>query len=328
MVSIIISNLNTDLTFLQARLDSVKNQTFLDWECIIVDGFSDNGSWEYLHQATNLDRRFKLYQKPRKGIYNAWNEGIKLAKGNYICIAPSDDTMDKEFIEKMVNVLDQNLQCDMAHCCLRIIDVNGKPAIDGNWDTFLSSKFFGDIMHTKHIRHAPHDGILHAFIKTVYTSITQLLIRKSVFDELGLFIEDGGSIADFEWEMRVSLFINIVHVPEYLTSWRVHNLQATKVETQIAPETYACLRKWVKQNFLLFNSRRPKDTINHSLRDLLYVYRKNEIHFLLKKIAGKNKALNHVYKRFFAHYFPYYNGLESAREYFKTKKMARLIEFI
>ena len=74
---------------------------------------------------------------------------------------------------------------------------------------------------------APFDGLLHLSGATVYTSITQLLIRRNLFDKIGLFESRWGSIGDFNWDMRAGLVANTVHVPDTWGGWRIHGGQAT-----------------------------------------------------------------------------------------------------
>jgi glycosyltransferase involved in cell wall biosynthesis len=126
VVSIILPNLNTPLTFLAARIDTIVNQTYRDWECVVIDGFSENGSWEAIKEQTAKDDRFSYYQRSPKGVYDAWNAGIGQAKGRYIYIATSDDICKPELLEEMVKILDCNPDCGLAHCCLDIIDEDGK----------------------------------------------------------------------------------------------------------------------------------------------------------------------------------------------------------
>lgn len=328
MISIILPNLNTDVRFLTARIQSILSQTYGQWECIIIDGFSNNGSWEYLYNSTKNDDRFRLYQKPKLGIYNAWNEGIKLAKGDYIYIATSDDTMHHQFLSTMVAALENYKSCDIAHCCLQIIDENGRPDYERNWDNFLAAQFFGDLMHRKHIRNAPYDGILHAFIKTVYHSITQLLIRKKVFHDTGLFIEDGSSIADYEWGMRVSLLKNTVHIPEYLATWRYHPSQATKNDLQSDPRTYERLIEWISLNLKKAKKQLPNEFSPYSVRDLTVVYRKNKRSFNLQQLRKKNVYMYRIYQKLFPRHTIYTNGVKEAKQYFKELNLNRLITFI
>jgi glycosyltransferase involved in cell wall biosynthesis len=285
-VSIILPNLNTPIPFLEERVRSIVSQTWTDWECIIVDGYSDNGSWEYLQKIAAKDERFKAYQFKKEGIYKAWNSGIELAKGEFIYIATSDDTMTDNCLEELVKALNKEIECGIAHCSLTIIDENGKPHPVKKWDRFLPSVYFGELMKKPHIRIAPHDGILHCGIKTVYTSIVQLLIRKSLFKKVGLFLTDQGSIADFEWEMRASLAANTVHVPLYLASWRIHALQATTDTIQTTPATYEKLRELVDR---AFEASIREGLLDRKWKrgDLKDIYWKNEYDWAIN--ASKNK---------------------------------------
>ncbi len=328
MVSVILPNLNTDLKFIKPRVQSIINQTYTNWECIIVDGYSTNGSFEYLSNFVGKDERFKAYQKPRKGIYNAWNEGIKLAKGDYIYIATSDDTMHPDFLNKMVSALDQHPTCDLAHCCLEVINESDNLISDNNWSNYLPQQYFGELIAKQHIRYAPHDGFLYAFVKTVYHSVTQLLIRRKIFDDIGFFLEDEGSIADFEWGMRTSLFKNTFHVPEYLATWRVHPQQATQKDIHFHSATYKKLVDWVALNLNLFKKRSLSDFSSASIRELTQVYRQNKRYFMLQRLKKNNILAYKILKKTFYGDLRQTTGLKEAKQYFRVNKLDRLIKVI
>ncbi len=74
---------------------------------------------------------------------------------------------------------------------------------------------------------APSDGLLHLTGEHVVLSITQLLIRRSLFSRTGLFESKWGSVGDFNWEMKAGLLANMVHVPDTWATWRIHSAQAT-----------------------------------------------------------------------------------------------------
>ncbi|MDA3918345.1 MAG: glycosyltransferase [Deltaproteobacteria bacterium] len=227
-LSIILPCLN-HIQFLPDRIESIFSQTFKDWECIIIDGYSDDGSWEYLNEITGVDDRFRLFQEPRNGPYDAWNKGILHAQGKYIYIATSDDSMDSSCLEIMLNNLEANSQCHIAHCCLKIINEGGQ-AHKNQWSHWEKTLFLGDLINKYHIRYSPHDVFMHGGWSTVYTSVTQLLIKRSLFDLTGLFRCNLGSIADFEWGVRASLISNILHIPKYLATWRLHSKQLSDLK--------------------------------------------------------------------------------------------------
>jgi glycosyltransferase involved in cell wall biosynthesis len=228
-------------------MSSIINQTYENWECIVIDGYSNDGTFEYLVENFNHDRRFCFYQYPSNGPYDAWNKGILKSNGDLIYIATSDDTMLETFLEEMIKALDKNKDCDLAHCNLSIIDVNTNSIEPNPWNTYLSTSFYNFYIHTSHKRLAPLDGVLHAFLFTIYTSITQLLIRKKVFYEIGMFSTEYGSLADFLWGMNVSLKFNTIHVPQYLATWRIHPNQLTSSNDFQSAKIFSdCLNMTIK----------------------------------------------------------------------------------
>lgn len=287
-ISVLLPNYN-NRPFLEERIRSVTGQTFPDWELVVYDSHSDDGSWEFFRERAAEDPRIKLHQGPREGLYRAWNECISLARGEYICIAPADDTMDTRFLEEMARALDRHPECGIAHCKLTIIDGAGNPHPDREylWDRFYNVLFFGDLINRKHIRRPPHDGILHCGTRSVYTSITQLLIRKSLFEEVGVFETGFGSVADFEWGMRASLVTGTVHVPEYLAFWRVHDAQATDRGYLYSLRFQRELVRMTARAFRSARSIRPDILKKIPVRALTYFYLKE---LLLLEIGKRNNG--------------------------------------
>jgi glycosyltransferase involved in cell wall biosynthesis len=322
VISIVLPNLNTPLRFLRERLDSITGQTFKDWECVVVDGYSDNGSFEMLDEAARADQRFRMYQRPRKGIYNAWNEGINLSTGDMIYIATSDDTMTMDCLQKMVSALRSHPDCGVAHCNLTIIDEASRPIEKNKWSSYPSPAFFGNLMDVDHVRIAPHDGLLHAFIKTVYQSVTQLLVKREVFDAVGLFLENAGSIADYEWDMRASFHFNVVHIPLYLATWRIHKDQATTRKIHYEPKMYQQLINWVKADYLYWQEKSGAG-LKYNIDELLQIYRHNKRYYTLKKYFGipfLEKAMSRLFPD-----FRYRSGVVEAKDYFSRTNTSSLI---
>ena len=100
-VSIIIATFNAAKT-LSVALDSVLNQTFQDWECIIVDGASKDNTIEIVKSYVERDSRFRYISEPDKGIYDAFNKGWKMAKGEWIHYLGSDDSLIAGGIEALI----------------------------------------------------------------------------------------------------------------------------------------------------------------------------------------------------------------------------------
>src|SRR5688572_8472256 len=227
LVSICVPNLNT-FPFLRERFDSIFQQTFDDWELFVYDSLSDDGSWEFIQEIARTDKRMRIAQGPREGVYPAWNECLRQTNGEYVYIATSDDSMAPDFLEKMVGALEQQRQCELAHSNLVIVDENGERLTRLTWpECTVFADGAPEFLKVPHVRHAPYNGLLQLTGKHAILSITQVLLRRSIFSKVGDFPSRWGSISDFNWEMKAGLVAHMVHVPDTSATWRIHSRQAT-----------------------------------------------------------------------------------------------------
>ena len=113
--------------------------------------------------------------------------------------------MAPDCLSKMVQALEAHPDCDLAHCPLKMITETGGDAFDWWSKGSIFARSSGELFDRMHTRAAPYDGLLHLTGESVYVSITQLLIRRSLFDRIGLFEPRWGSVGDFNWCMRASL---------------------------------------------------------------------------------------------------------------------------
>ena len=99
-VSIIIATYNSEKT-LRVALDSVLAQIYQNWECIIVDGGSEDKTLKILEEYAKLDSRIRYISEPDKGIYDAFNKGWRQALGEWVYYLGSDDVIIADGLEKM-----------------------------------------------------------------------------------------------------------------------------------------------------------------------------------------------------------------------------------
>ena len=110
MISIIVPNYNHK-KFLPQRLNTIFNQTFQDFEVILLDDCSTDDSWEYLKE---YEHHPKVSHCIRNEInsgspFKQWKKGLELAKYDWIWIAESDDCSDLSFLDKMVFNIETSL---------------------------------------------------------------------------------------------------------------------------------------------------------------------------------------------------------------------------
>jgi glycosyltransferase involved in cell wall biosynthesis len=125
-VSVIIPNYNHEI-FLVERIDSVLNQTYRDFEVILLDDCSKDNSRQVIQRYQNhpLVQQTVFNEQNSGSTFKQWNKGVRLARGEYIWFAESDDVAEPDFLEVMVPVLDANPAVGVAKCQSRRIDVDG-----------------------------------------------------------------------------------------------------------------------------------------------------------------------------------------------------------
>jgi len=111
LCSIIIPTFNREY-LLQHTLDSIRNQTYVNWECIIVDDGSTDNTLEIIKKNLLFDSRFKFYKRPiylKKGANSCRNYGFSKISGEFVQWFDSDDIMLPSMIEeKISNIIFEN----------------------------------------------------------------------------------------------------------------------------------------------------------------------------------------------------------------------------
>lgn len=123
-LSIIVPNYN-HAAFLDERLNSVLNQTFQDFEIILLDDASTDDSLYILQKYSTHPKvsRFIRNDKNSGGPFNQWQRGFDLAKGDFIWIAESDDFCEENFIESLLPLLKKKTV--LAYCASKMVTDDG-----------------------------------------------------------------------------------------------------------------------------------------------------------------------------------------------------------
>ena len=212
-------------------------QTFSDWEAIVLDSHSTDGSWEYFQAIAARDSRFHLHQVPREGVYAALNRGVQLASGQFLHIATCDDAMLPKFLDAMLEAFQRCPEAGIAACDVSLVDPNNQPLSAEQLVQRLPRSSINDLLDSGYVRTSrgkedrinyrppPHDCLLHFGARSVYFSLTQLLIRTELAKGAVPFETTIGSVADFGWLLRLTNHIGTVHLPDKLAIWRFHGDQ-------------------------------------------------------------------------------------------------------
>lgn len=123
-VSIIIPVYNKE-EYITATLDSVLNQSFEDFEVIIVDDGSTDKTPEKVKEYTDKDNRFHVIHIPNAGVSHARNVGINHAEGEWLQFLDGDDLIDREYLFAAVNMV-EDCGADIIFTDFCMIDENGQ----------------------------------------------------------------------------------------------------------------------------------------------------------------------------------------------------------
>jgi glycosyltransferase involved in cell wall biosynthesis len=228
IIDIILPNYNKK-DYIEECLLSLLNQTYIDWRCIVIDGFSNDGSWEIIQEFALKDSRFELYQLPKckRSIYEAWNFGLSKVINPFFCILTSDDLWQVEWLETAINSLIKHPTAIAAAAKTKLLDSNSQ------WgDTALFNVVGEEFFQTETCDSQLRSGILSAiagyFIGPIYTSIHSLVIRSDYWLAKGeRFAEDLGSTSDYEWYIKLGLYGDIIYHSDIASGWRIYEGQVT-----------------------------------------------------------------------------------------------------
>ncbi|MCX7879300.1 MAG: glycosyltransferase [Ignavibacteria bacterium] len=141
-VSIIIPCYNL-APYLSEAVESIINQTFQNWECIIVnDGSTDNTrevAFNLIQKYSN--KNIKYLEKTNEGVSIARNYGITHSLGEYILPLDADDLLHSQFLEKTVNLLEKNLEVHIAYTDQKHFGFSEQYVPSLDWDPLIETKF-------------------------------------------------------------------------------------------------------------------------------------------------------------------------------------------
>lgn len=177
MISIIIPNYNGK-KYLEGCLDSVYNMEQLDFEVIIIDNASQDDDFKWINKYNNI--HFKQLDK-NYGFSRAVNEGIHLAKGEYVLLLNNDTVIEKDFVLELVNTIEKDKKIFAVSS--KMIAYHNRELIDDAGDEYNLLGWTKKRGDGKSVRGFTTE-------KRVFSACAgAALYRKSIFDEIGYFDE-------------------------------------------------------------------------------------------------------------------------------------------
>ncbi|MBD2362807.1 glycosyltransferase [Anabaena minutissima FACHB-250] len=197
-VSVIIPAYNA-MQYLPETVDSVLQQTFSDFEVLIIDDGSSDNIKEWKSELT--DERVILISQANQGLAGARNMGIACAQGDYIAFLDADDLWGPTKLEKQVQCLDRNPAVGLVHTWMTLVDESGKST--------------GRVMKS----YAEGDAWRQVVEKNVI-ACPSVMVRRCCFDTVGLFDPNSRIIEDWEMWIRIAARYPFAAIKEPLAYYR------------------------------------------------------------------------------------------------------------
>jgi glycosyltransferase involved in cell wall biosynthesis len=200
LISVIIPVYNGEKTIKQT-IESVFQQTFTDWELIVIDDNSQDSTLEIVHSFQ--DSRLKVFTYPNSGVSASRNRGITQATGEFISFLDADDLWTPDKLESQLKALQENPQAGVAYSWTDWIDESGKFLRNGGHITVNGNAY--------------QQLLVRDFIE----SGSNPLIRRQAFHEVGGFDEKLAHGEDWDMWLRLASRYEFVSVPSPQILYRI-----------------------------------------------------------------------------------------------------------
>jgi len=204
IISVVMPVYNAEL-FLKDAIDSILNQTYANFEFIIIDDFSTDNSWDIIKSYSDV-RIVTIRNDVNLGNYPSRNIGIKIAKGKYIAVMDSDDIAFPNRLEIQYQFMEEH--SDVLAC-------------GGAYQIMNSSRVIINPLDTIKIKY-----LLLYFLCVMHPTI---LFRTEIIRKLGLYDEKYRYSSDYDLVCKLAVMGRIINVRDVLLLRRIHKEQISSL---------------------------------------------------------------------------------------------------
>lgn len=238
MVSILLCTYNRE-KLIRETIESILAQTYEDFELVIVDDGSTDGTREVLEEYREKDQRIRLiFQEKNKFYCRSANDGLRQVAGDYVAYATSDDTWHPEKLQKQMAYLEEHPECGACFTYADVIDENGESA----------EKDFPDIAELlKKNCDTREDWMRYFFRDGNCIAHPSAVLPRHIVEKVGGFHLLFCQGADLDMWIRVLMQAPIYVLPESLTYYRCHR----NPENQISGASRLKTARFVNEHMLM-----------------------------------------------------------------------------
>ena len=227
LISIVIPLYCTPLPYLKELLESVRRQSYENWQLCLADGSPDDKAKEFIEKHYGREKRI-VYRKLEEngGISVNTNEAVALATGEYLMLCDHDDTLEPDALYEIVKAINDT-GADVLYTDEDKVSMDGQHYFDPNFKPDFNL-----------FRLRENNYICHIFV-----------VKKSLTDETGLLRSEFDGAQDFDFILRCcEKAQKITHIPKVLYHWRCH-MDSTAADPSSKAYAYEAGRKAVREHY-------------------------------------------------------------------------------
>lgn len=238
-VSVILPYYNAEYTLARA-VESILNQTFSDFELLLVDNNSTDKSPLIAEKYFMNDKRVRLLKEPNQGIANAMNCGLQNAKGKFFARMDADDVSMPERLEKQVLFLIENPESEFIGSMVKHISHNQNTA------------GFARFVDWSNSFHSAKKIEINRFVEIPVVNPT-IFFRREIYEKFGGCLH-GDFPEDYEMQLRyLEAGVKMAKVNEPLLDWYDYSTRLTRNDTRYSTEAFfrvkaKYFKKWSEKN--------------------------------------------------------------------------------
>jgi len=222
-ISVVTPTYNS-AAYLAATVESIRAQTFGDWELVLFDDGSSDGSVGVSEEFARQDSRIRAMIGNHGGISLTRNRGFQetLPESEFVTFLDSDDTWEPEALALLVDALERHPECPAAYGLARAVDAEGRQ--------FAGDDLMESMRHRREIRGGRYvdlpvsapTSFQAELVKNCVVTPGTSLVRRRVIESLGGFAPTTDPCEDWDMNLRIARHGGFFLVDQVVLNWRRH----------------------------------------------------------------------------------------------------------
>ena len=228
LISIVVPLYQTPEPYLRELIDSVKAQSYENWQLCLADGSPDDRLKGFLDRNYGKENRI-VYRKLEQngGISVNTNEAVMLATGEYLMLCDHDDTLEPDALYEIIKAINEKDAPDVLYTDEDKVSMDGKHYFDPNFKPDYNL-----------FRLRENNYICHIFV-----------VKKVLTDRVGLLRTEFDGAQDYDFIFRCCEEADkVVHIPKVLYHWRCH-MDSTAADPESKAYAYQAGRRAIKEHY-------------------------------------------------------------------------------